>query len=53
MSTYRVWGWGASDGEVPRAADVREFARGLESVLGFDSHQLARRAANRIRTIYG
>ncbi len=25
----------------------------LESVLGFDSHQLARRAANRIRTIYG
>ena len=35
MSTYRVWGWGASDGEAPRAADVREFARGLESVLGF------------------
>src|SRR5918993_3105740 len=35
MSTYRVWGWGASDGEAPRAADVRELARGLESVLGF------------------
>src|SRR5215207_4418702 len=35
MSTYRVWGWGASDGEAPRAADVRAFARGLESVLGF------------------
>src|SRR5215207_8639960 len=35
MSTYRVWGWGASDGEAPRAADLLEFARGLESVLGF------------------
>src|SRR5829696_9845179 len=35
MSTYRVWGWGPSDGEAPRGADLREFARGLESVLGF------------------
>src|SRR5829696_1410062 len=35
MSIYRVWGWGASDDEAPRSADVREFARGLESVFGF------------------
>ena len=35
MSTYRIWGWGASDSEAPHAADVRAFARGLEPVLGF------------------
>lgn len=35
VSTYRVWGWGTSDSEAPRAAEVRAFARGLESVLGF------------------
>ncbi|MFL6127677.1 MAG: FAD-binding oxidoreductase [Mycobacteriales bacterium] len=35
MSTYRVWGWGTSDSDAPRAADVLAFARGLESLLGF------------------
>jgi hypothetical protein len=35
VSTYRVWGQGASDGEAPRAADVLGFARGPESLLGF------------------
>ena len=35
MSTYRVWGWGASDADAPRAADVQGFSRGVEALLGF------------------
>jgi alkyldihydroxyacetonephosphate synthase len=34
-STYRLWGWGLSDRDAPRAADLEAFSAGLETLLGF------------------
>jgi alkyldihydroxyacetonephosphate synthase len=35
MSTYRVWGWGGSDRDAPRPADLAAIAQGLPALLGF------------------
>jgi len=34
-STYRVWGWGSTDRDAPRHADVEAFGQGLAALLGF------------------
>src|SRR6266536_263032 len=34
-STYRLWGWGGSDRDAPRPADVDAFGAGLAELLGF------------------